>query len=87
MEITNEGQVTGAAAKRLRERAGLSQKAFWGAYAVTQPGGCRYERGLFEIPTPVRRLIFVEHVLGLKIDASTDEHAAELARLAARAHQ
>jgi hypothetical protein len=86
MNITNETQVDGKAAKWLRERAGLSQKAFWGAYQVTQPGGCRYERGLFDIPTPVQRLIFAEHVVGLKINAATDESAAELVRLAARAN-
>ncbi len=80
MNIMNEKQVTGLVAKVLRERAGLSQKAFWGAYDVTQPGGCRYERGLFDIPTPVKRLIFAEHVAGLRVDASTNEAAAELVR-------
>jgi len=86
MQIYNENEITGAAAKELRTRAGLSQKKFWGAYDVTQAGGCRYEAGLFQIPTPVKRLIFAEHVVGLKIDASTNESAAELARLAARAN-
>lgn len=84
MDITNEGKITGEVAKALRHQAGLSQTAFWGAYAVTQPGGCRYEAGKFEIPVPVKRLIFAEHVAGLRLDASTDEAAAAVRKLGKR---
>jgi hypothetical protein len=80
MIILNEAQIDGPAAKWLRDRAGLSQKAFWGAYGVQQPGGWRYERGT-RIPFAVRRLIFIEHVAGLKLDASTDQGAAEILRI------
>ena len=44
-EIRTEQDVTGEAAKALRESCGLSQKAFWSAVGLTQSGGCRYERG------------------------------------------
>lgn len=80
MDILNETQIDAKASKWLRERAGLSQKAFWGTYGVQQPGGWRYERGT-RIPIAVRRLIFIEHVAGLRLDTSTDKGAAEIRRI------
>lgn len=81
MNITTEQQIDGQAAKILREKAGQSQRAFWGAYGMTQSCGCRYEGGAV-IPTPIRTLIFLTHVAGLDIDASSEEGAASLMRLA-----
>lgn len=81
MNITTEQQIDGAAAKYLREKAGQSQKAFWRAFGLTQSCGCRYEGGA-SVPQPVRTLIFLTHVAGLTIDASTEEGAASLIRLA-----
>ena len=81
MNITTEQQIDGQAAKFLREKAGQSQRAFWGAYGMTQSCGCRYENGA-EIPKAIRTMIFLIHVAGLDIDATTEEGAASLIRLA-----
>lgn len=81
MHITSEKDITGQSAKFLREQGHLKQKAFWNAVGVTQSGGCRYEQAQ-DIPRPVRMLIFMIYVAGLKIDASTPESAQQLCRLA-----
>lgn len=31
--------------RALRAKAGMNQTEFWGAFGVTQSGGCRYEAG------------------------------------------
>lgn len=80
MNIKTEKGIDAVAARHLRETSGLTQKAFWGQIGITQSGGCRYENG-GEIPKPVRILLYVIHVAGLKIDASTEEGAADLMRL------
>lgn len=81
MEINSEKQITGSAARHLRDRVGLTQKDFWEPLGVTQSAGCRYEAGKF-IPKPIRILVFVNYVAGLRIDASTSEGVAGLGRLA-----
>lgn len=81
MDIKTEKDITGAAAKALREQAGETQAIFWKAVGLTQSGGSRYEGGQ-TIPKPVRLLIFIRYVAGLKIDLSTPEGAAQLVRLA-----
>lgn len=80
MDIETEKHINGAAARYLRERAGLSQKAFWTNIGITQSGGCRYENGA-TIPKPVRTLIFLIHVAGIEIDAGNKDGAAALVRL------
>lgn len=81
MNIKTEQQIDGAAAKYLREKAGMSQKAFWGEFGMTQSGGCRYENGS-PMPKTIRTMIFMKHVAGLSIDATTDDGAEALFRLA-----
>ncbi|MGI9136475.1 MAG: hypothetical protein ACR2JS_05365 [Candidatus Nanopelagicales bacterium] len=81
MNIITDQQIDGAAAKYLREKAGQSQRAFWRTFGMTQSCGCRYEGGA-AIPDAIRTLIFMIHIAGLKIDASTEEGAASLIRLA-----
>ena len=80
-QIRTEQDVTGEAAKALRESCGLSQKAFWSVVGLTQSGGCRYERGN-RLPKPIRILLFITYVAELKIDASTPTGADELCKLA-----
>jgi transcriptional regulator with XRE-family HTH domain len=80
-QIRTEQDVTGEAAKALRESCGLSQKAFWSVVGLTQSGGCRYERGN-RLPKPIRILLFITYVAELKIDASTPTGAADIRRLA-----
>jgi transcriptional regulator with XRE-family HTH domain len=80
MDIKTESDVTGAVARRLREQADLSQKAFWGPIGITQSAGCRYENGQ-RLPRPIRILVFANYVAGLRIDASTPDGASRLSRL------
>lgn len=80
MDIKTEKDINGVAANYLRERAGETQKVFWNQIGITQSGGCRYENGA-TIPKPVRTLVFLKHVAGIKIDASTEAGAAAMIRL------
>lgn len=80
MHIQTEKDVSGTAAKFLREQAGLTQKEFWKSIGLTQSGGSRYEQGQ-TIPRPIRILLFVMYAAGLKIDATTEAGAAALTRL------
>lgn len=81
MHIHSEKDITGVAAKHLREQANLTQKAFWNSLGLTQSGGSRYEQGQ-ALPKPIRILLFAIYVAGLRLDASTDSGAAGLHRLA-----
>jgi transcriptional regulator with XRE-family HTH domain len=81
MKIETEKDVTGEAAKYLREQSGLTQKVFWSSIGLTQSGGCRYENGQ-SVPKPVRILIFANYVAGFKIDATTPDGVCGLLRLA-----
>lgn len=81
MEIKTEKDVTGDAAKFLRLQAGENQKTFWSSIGLTQSGGSRYESGQ-RIPKPVRMLIFLRYVAGLKLDLSSLEGAAQIVRIA-----
>ena len=79
MKLT-EKDITGQVAKELRERAGLSQAAFWNPVGVQQSVACRYEQG-GRVPKSVRILIVARYVSGVVIDAATPSGVADLARL------
>lgn len=81
MDIKTANDLDQAAVTHIRKQAGLTQKAFWEPLGITQSAGCRYESGA-PIPKPIRILVFVNYVAGLRIDASTREGAACLMRLA-----
>lgn len=81
MNIRTEQQITGAVAKALREQAGESQTTFWKSVGLTQSGGSRYEGGQ-TIPKPIRMLVFIRYVAGLKINPSTPEGAKQILELA-----
>lgn len=81
MHITSEKDITGQAAKYLREQANLTQKAFWNSVGLTQSGGCRYEQGQ-SIPRPIRILIYTIYAAGIRIDATSEAGTSELQRLA-----
>ena len=80
--MLTEQDVTGPIARKLRESAGLTQTAFWGALGVTQSVGCRYEMDV-HIPRAVRILLVATYIGGVTIDTGTAEGVAELARLGA----
>lgn len=65
--------LTGEAAKDIRSRLNMNQQTFWAGLGVTQSGGSRYESGR-NIPAPVRRLIYLTHVVGVEL--STSQQAA-----------
>lgn len=78
--MTTESEITGAFARELREKLGLTQAEFWRPLGVKQSVGCRYEAEV-QIPQAVRILLVARYVSGVKIDASTPEGVAELWRL------
>ncbi len=81
MTLTQK-DITGAVARELREKTGLSQSAFWKPLGVKQSVGCRYEAAN-TIPQAVRILLVAHYVSGVKIDATTPDGVAELAQLGA----
>lgn len=81
MNISSEKDITGAAAKYLREQANLPQKAFWNSVGLTQSAGCHCEQGQ-SVSRPIRILIFTMYVAGLRIDATTEQGTTSLHRLA-----
>lgn len=64
--------LTPAALVELRTAKGLSQKAFWGAIGYSTTRGCSYETGRTPIPEHVRRLVYLEHVLGIPTDIDSE---------------
>lgn len=81
MIVSTEKEITGEVAKALRERGGLTQKAFWNSIGITQSGGSRYEQVKL-IPKPVRILIYTMYVAGIRVDASSKAGADGLLKLA-----
>lgn len=51
--------INGTSLKAERKKAGLNQTDFWGKYAVTQSGGCRYEAGR-PVPQHLAILMYLE---------------------------
>jgi len=83
MEMITEEALTGEIARRLRERAGLTQTDFWGSVGEFQSNGSRYERGKHTIPRPVRMLIVLRYVIGIEFDVQTTDGLAALSKLTA----
>lgn len=82
MKILTETDIDGAAARWLRQQAGLSQAAFWASLGAKQPTGANYETGGNLIPQPVRILMFVKYVAKLNLDVTTEAGAEALVKLA-----
>lgn len=68
----------------LRTAKGLSQKAFWGSIGYSTTRGCSYETGRTPIPEHVRRLVYLEHVLGVPTDIDSEEFHAFESRMKAK---
>lgn len=73
--------LTPSALLELRTAKGLSQKAFWGAIGYSTTRGCSYETGRTPIPEHVRRLVYLEHVLGVPTDIDSEEFQTFESRL------
>ena len=61
--------------REIRRRLHLNQQDFWSRIGVTQSGGSRYESGR-GMPKPVRELLRLVHIEGVKLDdvKSSDLH-------------
>lgn len=83
MDVKTEKDITGAIAKESRAALNLSQSAYWGAVGVKQSHGSLFETARSQrLTKPIRILLFVRYFAKLDIDASTEEGAAGLVRLA-----
>jgi transcriptional regulator with XRE-family HTH domain len=54
--------------RKLRQRAGLNQQAFWSRVGVTQSAGSRYETHNRRLPVPLQMLITIAY--GAERDAA-----------------
>lgn len=52
---------------QLRYELGKNQTDFWRYLGLTQSAGSRYESESRPIPAPVRKLIFLLHVVGVSL--------------------
>lgn len=73
MKITSPDQVTGALAKSLRIKAGLTQKQFWDEFDASKCRASYYENGKQEINKPIRQLIYLKYGCGIPVFASHSE--------------
>jgi transcriptional regulator with XRE-family HTH domain len=53
--------------REIRRKLRLNQQEFWSRIGVTQSGGSRYESGR-GMPKPVRELLRLVHIEGLRLD-------------------
>ena len=52
--------------REIRRRLRMNQQDFWSRIGVTQSGGSRYESGR-NMPKPVRELLRLVHIEGIKL--------------------
>ena len=65
--------LTGEDLRTLRMSMGMSLKDFWGAAGYSLSRGCAYETGKTDIPGHVRRLMYLQYVLGIPTDIDSQE--------------
>lgn len=81
MDIKTEKDISPATVLELRKLSGMTQTEFWEGVGSNQCSGHLFESGKRNsIPRPIRRLIFLKHVAGWPIDASTQEKAAAVVK-------
>lgn len=82
-EVKTEQDINGAVARAMRTSLKLSQPKFWGPVGVTQSHGSLFETARSQrLTKPIRILLFARYFAKLDIDASTEQGAAGLVRLA-----
>lgn len=57
----------------IRERSGLTARAFWARLGYSLDRGYAYEAGRGRIPEHVRRLVYIEYELGIPTDPNSDD--------------
>lgn len=68
MEITRADQITGPAARELRERAGMNQARFWGEVNISKQRGSNYEKEIRRMDPAVKTLVYLRFVCGLPMN-------------------
>lgn len=86
MPIQNEGDFNALNVRELRSQLKLTQRKFWEAVCVPNSRGCAYETGRTPIPAEVKRLLYLQYVIGLPTDITSKE-IQELAAIASPARR
>lgn len=86
MAIESESEFNALSVKKLRTELNLTQRKFWEAVCVPNTRGCAYETGRTPIPAEVRRLLYLQYVIGLPTDITSKE-IKELAAIASPARR
>lgn len=86
MAIQSESDFNALSVKQLRTELKLTQASFWSAVCVPGSRGCAYETGRTPIPAEVRRLLYLQYVVGLPTDITSKE-IKELAAIASPARR
>lgn len=81
MKLDNIEQIKAPFLIEYRQSLDLSLEKFWGAIGINAVRGFRYETGVTKIPETVKRLIFLQHSVGIPTDCTGDEFAYFLATL------
>lgn len=77
MDIKTDADLTKEVVRSIRKDLGLSLERFWRPIGITRATGFRYETDL-NMPTPIRRLIFVNYVAGISTDTSDPDCSANI---------
>lgn len=80
--IQTEDDLTPATVRALRQSKRMSQPEFWAPAHASKGIGMRAEAGE-AIGKPYRRLIFLQHVVGLNVDCTAPDNVETLRTLAA----
>lgn len=86
MAIESESEFNALSVKQLRTQLNLTQRKFWEAVCVPNTRGCAYETGRTPIPAEVKRLLYLQYVIGLPTDITSKE-IKELAAIASPARR
>lgn len=86
MSIQSESDFNAVSVKQLRAELKLTQRKFWEAVCVPHTRGCSYETARTPIPAEIRRLLYLQYVVGLPTDITSKE-IKELAAIASPARR
>lgn|SRR5690554_1258148 len=67
MKITSPEQITGPLAKGLREKAGMTQRDFWGQFGASKCRASYYENEKWEINPQVKQLVYLKYICGIPV--------------------
>ena len=74
MQLNNIEQVEPKFIKKYRDEVlKISLDQFWGAIGISAPRGYRYETEAYKMPDTVKRLIFLQHGVGIPTDCQSED--------------